>query len=105
MDLLTLFLMGVVSFVFWYTVDFVSTVRENKRNIQMIKSELDNEKYLRKLQERDYSQQTESEDLEITKWLNQISDENSNTYRRDQRQTDWRINVIFCILKVRQIAN
>jgi hypothetical protein len=88
MDLLTLFLMGVVSFVFWYTVDFVSTVRENKRNIQMIKSELDNEKYLRKLQERDYSQQTESEDLEITKWLNQISDENSNTYRRDQRQTD-----------------
>ena len=88
MDLLTLFLMGVVTFVFWYTVDFVSTVRENKRNIQIMKSELDNEKYLRKLQERDYTQQTESEDLEITRWLNEISDENPNTDRRDQRQTD-----------------
>ncbi len=88
MDLLTLFLMGVVSFVFWYTVDFISTVRENKRNIQMMKSELDNEKYLRKLQERDYTQQTESEDLEITRWLNEISDESPNPDRRDQRQTD-----------------
>ena len=54
----------------------------------MMKSELDNEKYLRKLQERDYTQQTESEDLEITRWLNEISDENPNTDRRDLRQTD-----------------
>ena len=88
MDLLTLFLMGVVTFVFWYTVDFISTVRENKRDIQQVKSELEKEKYLRKLQERDYTQQTESEDLEITRWLNEISDENSNADRRDQRQTD-----------------
>ena len=80
--------MGVVTFVFWYTVDFVSTVRENKRNIQIMKSELDNEKYLRKLQERDYTQQTESEDLEITRWLNEISDENPNPDRRDQSKTD-----------------
>lgn len=88
MDLLTLFLMGVVTFVFWYTVDFISTVRENKRDIQQVKSELEKEKYLRKLQERDYTQQTESEDLELTRWLNEISDENSNADRRDQRQTD-----------------
>ena len=67
MDLLTLFLMGVATFVVWHTVDFVSTVGKNKRNIQEMKSELDNEKYLRKLQERDYTQQTESEDLEITR--------------------------------------
>jgi len=88
MDLLTLFLMGVVTFVFWYTVDFISTVRENKRDIQQVKSELEKEKYLRKLQERDYTQQTESEDLELTRWLNEISDENSNADRRDQGQTD-----------------
>lgn len=88
MDLLTLFLMGVVSFVFWYTVDFISTVRENKRDIQYMKSELDNEKYRRKLRERDHTQQTESEDPEITRWLNEISDENSNTDRRDQEPTD-----------------
>ena len=88
MDLLTFFLMGVVTFVFWYTVDFISTVRENKRDIQQVKSELEKEKYLRKLQEREYTQQTESEDLEITRWLNEISDENSNADRRDQRQTD-----------------
>ena len=88
MDLLTLFLMGVVTFVFWYTVDFISTVRENKRDIQQVKSELEKEKYLRKLQERDYTQQTESEDLELTRWLNEISDENSIADRRDQGQTD-----------------
>lgn len=88
MDLLTLFLMGVVTFVFWYTVDFISTVRENKRDIQDMKSELDNEKYRRKIQERDYTQQTESEDPEITRWLNEISDENSNTDRRDQGPTN-----------------
>ena len=88
MDLLTLFLMGVVTFVFLYTVDFISTVRENKRDIQQVKSELEKEKYLRKLQERDYTQQTESEDLELTRWLNEISDENSNADRRDQGQTD-----------------
>ena len=88
MDLLTFFLMGVVTFVFWYTIDFISTVRENKRDIQQVKSELEKEKYLRKLQEREYTQQTESEDLEITRWLNEISDENSNADRRDQRQTD-----------------
>ena len=88
MDLLTFFLMGVVTFVFWYTVDFISTVRENKRDIQQVKSELEKEKYLRKLQERDYTQQTESEDLELTRWLNEISDENSNADRRDQGQTD-----------------
>ena len=88
MDLLTFFLMGVVTFVFWYTIDFISTVRENKRDIQQVKSELEKEKYLRKLQERDYTQQTESEDLEITRWLNEISDENSNADGRDQRQTD-----------------
>ena len=88
MDLLTLFLMGVVTFVFWYTVDFISTVRENKRDIQQVKSELEKEKYLRKLQEREYTQQTESEDLELTRWLNEISDENSNADRRDQGQTD-----------------
>ena len=88
MDLLTLFLMGVVTFVFWYTIDFISTVRENKRDIQQVKSELEKEKYLRKLQERDYTQQTESEDLELTRWLNEISDENSNADRRDQGQTD-----------------
>ena len=80
--------MGVVTFVFWYTIDFISTVRENKRDIQQVKSELEKEKYLRKLQEREYTQQTESEDLEITRWLNEISDENSNADRRDQRQTD-----------------
>ncbi len=80
--------MGVVTFVFWYTVDFISTVRENKRDIQDMKSELDNEKYRRKIQERDYTQQTESEDPEITRWLNEISDENSNTDRRDQGPTD-----------------
>lgn len=88
MDLLTLFLMGVVTFVFWYMVDFISTVRENKRDIQDMKSELDNEKYRRKIQERDYTQQTESEDPEITRWLNEISDENSNTDRRDQGPTN-----------------
>ena len=88
MDLLTFFLMGVVTFVFWYTIDFISTVRENKRDIQQVKSELEKEKYLRKLQEREYTQQTESEDLEITRWLNEISDENSNADRRDQRQID-----------------
>ena len=88
MDLLTFFLMGVVTFVFWYTIDFISTVRENKRDIQQVKSELEKEKYLRKLQEREYTQQTESEDLEITRWLNEISDENSNADRREQRQTD-----------------
>ena len=88
MDLLTFFLMGVVTFVFWYTIDFISTVRENKRDIQQVKSELEKEKYLRKLQERDYTQQTESEDLQLTRWLNEISDENSNADRRDQGQTD-----------------
>ena len=80
--------MGVATFVFWYTVDFISTVRENKRDIQDMKSELDNEKYRRKLRERDYTQQPESEDPEITRWLNEISDENSNTDRRDQGPTD-----------------